>query len=40
MRAAIKDSAGFDAMADDFAAAMIADRRQRVDGAFKAIEEM
>lgn len=40
MNAAIDLSVGFHAMADDPAVAVWADRRQRVDRAFKAIERV
>src|SRR5215203_4630063 len=40
VRAAIKDAVRFDAVPDDLAAAMIADRSEGVDGALKAVEEV
>jgi len=39
MRAAEERTAGFDAVADDLAAAMITFGRDRVNGAFEAIEK-
>lgn len=38
--AAVVDAVGFEAMANDFHAAVIAGRREFVDGAFKAIERI
>ena len=40
MRAAIDFAVPFDAVADDFAAAMSATRRERVNGTFETIEHM
>ncbi len=40
MRAAVKDAVRLDAVADDLTAAMFALRRQRMNGALEAIEEM
>jgi hypothetical protein len=40
MCATVKSSLRFDAMADDFASAVLADRRELMDGAFEAVECM
>jgi hypothetical protein len=40
VRAAEERSAGLDTVADDVAAAVIADRRQLVNGALEAVEHM